>query len=172
MLSFSISYWDLIKSERGDRGWKHAQRQGKDRVTLGITLLHKPKSRARNYLEFQNWSTKEKKHQRINLVNWITSKGADKVRERWFENIVTISLHWQFHAQIMRETKTKQLTMHILGPLGCALQKFDVPSQLFCNSTQREISLNWSNQNHGFFPFFFPQLCDFSQTPDHLQRRF
>ncbi len=35
MLSFSISYWDLIKfpcfpdtTERGDRGWKQAQRQG------------------------------------------------------------------------------------------------------------------------------------------------
>jgi hypothetical protein len=35
MLSFSISYWDLIKfpcfpdsTERGHRWWKHAQRQG------------------------------------------------------------------------------------------------------------------------------------------------
>jgi hypothetical protein len=35
MLSFSISYWDLIKfhyladtAERGDREWKQAQRQG------------------------------------------------------------------------------------------------------------------------------------------------
>jgi hypothetical protein len=34
MLSFSISYWDLIQfhyfedtTERGDKGWKHAQRQ-------------------------------------------------------------------------------------------------------------------------------------------------
>jgi hypothetical protein len=49
MLSYSISYWDLIKisyfvdtSERGDRGWKEAQRQGDDRVTLQITLLCDP----------------------------------------------------------------------------------------------------------------------------------
>jgi hypothetical protein len=41
VLSCSISYWDLIKclyfrdtTERGDRGWKDAQRQGEDRVTL------------------------------------------------------------------------------------------------------------------------------------------
>jgi hypothetical protein len=46
MLSFSISYWDLVKclyfadtTEREDRGWKEAQRQGEDRVTLRITLL-------------------------------------------------------------------------------------------------------------------------------------
>jgi hypothetical protein len=46
MLSFSISYWDLIKipyfadtTERGDRWWKEAQRQGEDRVTLEITLM-------------------------------------------------------------------------------------------------------------------------------------
>jgi hypothetical protein len=46
MLNFSISYWDLIKisyfadtTERGDRGWKQAQRQGEEKVTLQITLL-------------------------------------------------------------------------------------------------------------------------------------
>jgi hypothetical protein len=47
MLSFSISYWDLTKfpyfvdtTEReGDRGWNEAQREGKDRVTLRITLI-------------------------------------------------------------------------------------------------------------------------------------
>jgi hypothetical protein len=39
MLSFSCSYPDLIKFpyfadliQRGDRGWKEAQRQGEDRV--------------------------------------------------------------------------------------------------------------------------------------------
>jgi hypothetical protein len=49
MLSYNISYWDLIKfsyfadtSERGDRGWKEAQRQGDDRVALEITLLCDP----------------------------------------------------------------------------------------------------------------------------------
>jgi hypothetical protein len=43
MASFSISYWDWIKfpyyadtTEKGDRGWKQAQRQGEDTVTLGI----------------------------------------------------------------------------------------------------------------------------------------
>lgn len=43
MASFSISYWDWIKfpyyadtTEKGDRGWKRAQRQGEDTVTLGI----------------------------------------------------------------------------------------------------------------------------------------
>jgi hypothetical protein len=37
-----VSYWDLIKfhyfaytTERGDRGWKQAQRQGEDRVRTG-----------------------------------------------------------------------------------------------------------------------------------------
>jgi hypothetical protein len=46
MLSFSISYWDLIKfpyfvdtTEGGDRGWKQAQREGEDRVTLRITVM-------------------------------------------------------------------------------------------------------------------------------------
>jgi len=46
MLSFSISYWDLIKfpyfadtTERGDTDWKHAQREGEDRVSLPITLM-------------------------------------------------------------------------------------------------------------------------------------
>jgi hypothetical protein len=46
VLSCSISYWDLIKcpyfddtTERAYRGWKQAQRQGEDRVTLQITLL-------------------------------------------------------------------------------------------------------------------------------------
>ncbi len=46
MLSFSISYWDLIKfpyfvdiTEKGDRGWKQAQTQGEDRVTLWVSLL-------------------------------------------------------------------------------------------------------------------------------------
>jgi hypothetical protein len=45
MLSLSISYWDLINfpyfadtTERGDRGWKEAQIQGADRVTLWTTL--------------------------------------------------------------------------------------------------------------------------------------
>ncbi len=48
MLSFSISCWDLIKfpyfadiSERGDRGWKNAQRQGEDKVTLLIILFNR-----------------------------------------------------------------------------------------------------------------------------------
>jgi hypothetical protein len=49
MLSFNISYWDLIKkfltlgiplNEWGDKGWQQAQRHGEDRVTLQITLLH------------------------------------------------------------------------------------------------------------------------------------
>jgi hypothetical protein len=46
MLRSRISYWNLIKfpylqdtTERGNRGLKHAQRQGEDRVTLQITLL-------------------------------------------------------------------------------------------------------------------------------------
>jgi hypothetical protein len=48
MLSFNISYWDLIKkfltlgiplNEWGDKGWEQAQRHGEDRVTLQITLL-------------------------------------------------------------------------------------------------------------------------------------
>jgi len=46
VLRCSISYWDLIKcpyfadtTERGDGGWKEAQTQGEDRVTLRITLL-------------------------------------------------------------------------------------------------------------------------------------
>jgi len=46
LLSCKISYWDLLKclyfadtTERGDRGWKEAQRQGEDRVTVQITLL-------------------------------------------------------------------------------------------------------------------------------------
>jgi hypothetical protein len=46
---FSISYWDLIKfpyfvvtTERGVRGWKEAQRQGEDRVTLRISLMYIP----------------------------------------------------------------------------------------------------------------------------------
>jgi hypothetical protein len=41
VLRFSIPYWDLIKfpyftdtTKRGVRGWKEAQRQGEDRVTL------------------------------------------------------------------------------------------------------------------------------------------
>ncbi len=33
----TINFGDTI--ERGDRGWKEAQRQGEDRVTLRITLL-------------------------------------------------------------------------------------------------------------------------------------
>jgi hypothetical protein len=40
MLKLSISYWDLIKfpyfvdaTERGDGGWKQAQRQGEDWIT-------------------------------------------------------------------------------------------------------------------------------------------
>jgi hypothetical protein len=43
MASFSISYWDLIKfpyyadtTERRDRGWKQAQREGEDTVALRI----------------------------------------------------------------------------------------------------------------------------------------
>jgi len=46
VLTFSISYWDLIKfpyftdtSKRGGRGWKEAQRQGEDTVTLRISLF-------------------------------------------------------------------------------------------------------------------------------------
>jgi hypothetical protein len=45
ILSWSISYWDLIKclyfvdtTERVDRGWKEAQRQGEDRLAFRITL--------------------------------------------------------------------------------------------------------------------------------------
>jgi len=45
MLSFNISYPDLIKlpnfadlTQRGDRGWKEAQREGEDRMTLWISL--------------------------------------------------------------------------------------------------------------------------------------
>jgi hypothetical protein len=45
-LSFSISYWDLIKfpyftdtTKRGVRGCKEAQKQGEDRVTLRISLI-------------------------------------------------------------------------------------------------------------------------------------
>jgi len=47
MLSFNISYLDLIKfpyfvdtTKRGDNGWKEAQRQGEDKVTLQIILLN------------------------------------------------------------------------------------------------------------------------------------
>ncbi len=46
MLSFSISYWDLIKfpyfadtTERGDRGWKHAQRQGDFADNFNVDLV-------------------------------------------------------------------------------------------------------------------------------------
>jgi hypothetical protein len=46
MLSFSISYWGLLKfpyfadiTERRDRGWKQAQREGEERVILQITLI-------------------------------------------------------------------------------------------------------------------------------------
>ncbi len=46
IISCSISYWDLSKclyfadtNERGDRGWKEAQRQGEEGVTLRITLM-------------------------------------------------------------------------------------------------------------------------------------
>ncbi len=47
MLSFSISLWDSMEfhyfadtTERADRGgWKQAQRQGEDRMTLRISLL-------------------------------------------------------------------------------------------------------------------------------------
>jgi hypothetical protein len=47
VLNFSISYWDLIKkspyftdtTERGVRGWKEAQREGEDKVTLRISLF-------------------------------------------------------------------------------------------------------------------------------------
>jgi hypothetical protein len=44
-------YWDLLKclyfadtTKRWDRGWKEAQRQGEDRVTLPITLIYHPLS--------------------------------------------------------------------------------------------------------------------------------
>jgi hypothetical protein len=47
IVSCNISYWDLVKylyfvdiTERGDRGWKEAQRQGEDRVNLLITLMN------------------------------------------------------------------------------------------------------------------------------------
>jgi len=49
-VSFSISYWDLINiyiyiyladtTERGDKGWKQAQRQGEERVTLRRKTLN------------------------------------------------------------------------------------------------------------------------------------
>jgi hypothetical protein len=46
ILSCSISYWDLSEclyfadtTERGDRGWKEAQRQGEERVTLRINSI-------------------------------------------------------------------------------------------------------------------------------------
>jgi hypothetical protein len=46
MLNFSISYPGLIKfpyfavlTQRGDREWKEAQREGGDRVTLRKTLI-------------------------------------------------------------------------------------------------------------------------------------
>jgi hypothetical protein len=45
MLSFSISYPNLIElpyfadlTQRGDRGWKEAQRQGEDKMTLRKTV--------------------------------------------------------------------------------------------------------------------------------------
>jgi hypothetical protein len=47
MLSMSISYWDLLTrlyfadtTERGDREWKEAQRQGDDRVNGEESTLH------------------------------------------------------------------------------------------------------------------------------------
>jgi hypothetical protein len=47
MLSFSISYPGLIKlpyfadlTQRGDSGWKEAQRQGEDRMTLRKTFMN------------------------------------------------------------------------------------------------------------------------------------
>jgi len=48
MLSFSILYPDLIKvasfvvdlTQRGDRGWKEAQREDEDKATLRKTLLY------------------------------------------------------------------------------------------------------------------------------------
>jgi hypothetical protein len=56
MLSFCISYWDFIKfpyfadtTERGDRWWNEAQRQGEDTMTLPITLVCK---------EFDDWVRK------------------------------------------------------------------------------------------------------------------
>ncbi len=44
-------------TERGDRGWKEAQRQGEERVTLGLTLMISPKS-----LYYQNWWFSELQH--------------------------------------------------------------------------------------------------------------
>ncbi len=59
MLSFSISYWDLIKfhyfadtTERADRRWKTGWRQGEDRVTLQIDLLWDRKGIRKSVFQF------------------------------------------------------------------------------------------------------------------------
>jgi hypothetical protein len=60
MLSFSISYWGLLKfpyfadiTERGDRGWKQAQREGEERVILQITLINVQKNIGCNLMKIK-----------------------------------------------------------------------------------------------------------------------
>ncbi len=64
MLNISISYWDLLKclyfadtTERGDKGWKEAQRQGEDRVTLWISLFYPEERRLFGGMEYQKGHT-------------------------------------------------------------------------------------------------------------------
>jgi hypothetical protein len=62
MLSFSISYWGLIKfpsfadiTEREARGWKQAQRDGEERVILQITVINVQKNIGCNLMKINTF---------------------------------------------------------------------------------------------------------------------
>jgi hypothetical protein len=64
MLSFSISYWDLINfhyfadtTERGDRGWKQREQGVTERVTLQITPF--------SWVYFQSSNSKSNSNKRL-----------------------------------------------------------------------------------------------------------
>ncbi len=87
MLSFTISYWDLIKfhyfaytAEREDRGWKEPQRQGKDRVTLRITLMLVMLQKSMWKNMWSRWFHKE-------IMQWATSRRSI---EEWLTDRLTI----------------------------------------------------------------------------------
>jgi hypothetical protein len=84
MASFSISYWDLIKfhyyadtTEREDRGWKQAQRQGEDMVTSRIAKFIIDKKILRSY------RTKGLKASQSSCDSTLLTKGLSHEHEIW-----------------------------------------------------------------------------------------
>jgi hypothetical protein len=165
MLSFSISYWDLLKclyfadtTERGDRGWKDAQRQGyfrdnSNRLCFTASKwLYSRKTKRHKISDSKDWMI----HDRYicPLLMW-------KVRERHQKRQKRVSSGNCFTAPAAAAALQLQVFVVVVGTWHCckvrySITKTIIPISLAAVSGSKLCKLSYAvQQSESTYIFFF-----------------